>query len=113
MDLDPKPVPESVNPDRKHQYRDASPVVLRDQLNENWRQLRILSTAVTDRDKIIGDLHSSVKERDETIELLNGRLRYSKVKVALLYALVGGAAAKGAEVGILALGHFLAKVLLG
>jgi hypothetical protein len=103
MDLDPKPVPESTNPDRKNQYRDSSPAVLRDQLNENWRQLRILSAAVGDRDRIIASQHLSISERDTTIKLLNSRL---------LYALVGGAAAKGAEVGILALGHFLAKALL-
>jgi hypothetical protein len=54
----------------------------------------------------------SISERDTTIKLLNSRLSYSKIRVALLYALVGGAAAKGAEVGILALGHFLAKALL-
>jgi cell division protein FtsL len=112
MDLDPKPVPESTNPDRKNQYRDSSPAVLRDQLNENWRQLRILSAAVGDRDRIIASQHLSISERDTTIKLLNSRLSYSKIRVALLYALVGGAAAKGAEVGILALGHFLAKALL-
>jgi hypothetical protein len=102
----------SANPDRKNQYRDASPVVLRDQLNENWRQLRILSTAVADRDRTIGALHKSVEERDTTIGLLNGRLRYSKIRVALLYALVGGAAAKGAEVGALALVHAISKAVL-
>src|SRR5579863_10364886 len=100
------------NPDRSQQYRDASPQVLRDQLNENWKQLRILGTAVADRDRVIGTLHKSVEERDTTIGLLNGRLRYSKIRVALLYALVGGAAAKGAEVGALALVHLISKAVL-
>lgn len=98
-------------PDRSGQYQDASPKVLRDQLNENWKQLRILKAAVSDRDRQIDSLHTSVRERDTTIGLLNGRLRYSKVRVALLYALVGGAAAEGAKEGVLALLHWLARLL--
>jgi hypothetical protein len=101
----------SSNPDRKNQYRDATPAVLRDQLNENWRQLRIFKIAIDDRDRTIGGLHKSVEERDKTIKLLNGRLRYSKVRVALLYALVGGAAAEGAKEGVVALLHWLGRML--
>lgn len=101
----------STNPDRHTQYTDASPEKLRDQLNENWRQLRIFGVAIADRDRTIDSLHKSVAERDTTIQLLNGRLRLSKVRVALLYALVGGAAAKGSEALVMALLHWVPRIL--
>jgi hypothetical protein len=101
----------STNPDRHTQYTDASPEKLRDQLNENWRQLRIFGVAIADRDRAIDGLHKSVAERDTTIKLLNGRLRLAKVRVALLYALVGGIAAKGAEVSVMALLYWLPRIL--
>lgn len=101
----------SNDPDRSRQYRDASPEKLRDQLNENWRQLRVFAAAVADRDRVIDSMHKSVAKRDETIKLQNQRLRLNKIKVALLYSLVGGAAAKGAEAGIMALVHVIPRLL--
>lgn len=96
------------NPDRSSQYRDASPSKLLDQLNENWKQLRIFAAAIGDRDRTIDQLYSSLAERDKAIEALNGRLRYAKVRLVLLYSLIGGIAAKGAEVAVIALAkHFL------
>ena len=89
--------------DRSAQYQDASPSKLLDQLNENWRQLRLFGLAVADRDRAIDSLHKSIAERDKAISRLNSRLRFAKVRVALLYALVGGIAAKGAEELVFAL----------
>lgn len=96
------------NADRKSSYTDASPSKLRDQLNENWRQLRLFARAVGDRDRVIGELHKSIEARDQTIKLQNGLLALSKVKVKLLYGLVGGAAFKGVEaLAVAALHHFV------
>jgi gamma-glutamyl phosphate reductase len=105
----------SNDPDRSRQYRDASPEKLRDQLNENWKQLRVFAAAVADRDRVIDSMHKSLAERDKTIKLQNERSvaqeRVNKIKVALLYSLVGGAAAKGAEAGIMALVHVIPRLL--
>jgi hypothetical protein len=97
------------NPDRSKQYTDTNPATLLSQLNENWKRVRIVESAVADRDRIIDRLHGSVAERDTTIRLLNSRLRLSKVRVALLYALVGGAAAKGIEALVVALVHLFLR----
>jgi predicted RNase H-like nuclease (RuvC/YqgF family) len=86
------------NPDRSNQYTDASPTKLRDQLNENWKQLRIFARAVADRDRTINALQTSLEERDKVIKRLKGRLSFARVRIALLYALVGGIAAEGAKV---------------
>jgi hypothetical protein len=91
------------------QYQDESPAALLKQLNENWTKLRTFERAVGDRDRTIDRLHSSVAERDKAIRLLNSRLRFAKIRVALLYALVGGAAAKGIEALVVALTHLFLR----
>ena len=92
--------------DQARQYQDASPEVLLQQLNENWTKLRTFERAVADREIVIGGLHKSVEQRDVAIKKLNNLLRFSRVKVALMYALIGGAAAKGAEELVVTLAHF-------
>ena len=86
-----------LNPDRSTQYRDTDPEKLRDQLNENWRQLRLLRTAVADRDTIIGTLHESVRLRDQAVKALKTRVKITSKLWPLVYAAVGGACAKGLE----------------
>jgi len=86
------------NPDRSSQYTDATPAKLRDQLNENWKQLRIFGRTVADRDRVIDQLHTSLEERDIVIDRLKNRLRFAGVRIAVLYALVGGIAGEGAKV---------------
>lgn len=97
------------NPDRSSQYKDATPAKLLDQLNENWKQLRIFAAAIGDRDRTIDQLYGSLAQRDKAIDALNGRLRYAKVRLVLLYSLIGGVAAEGAKVLFIA----LAKHVLG
>jgi hypothetical protein len=96
-------VTDPVSLDRSSQYTDATPAKLLTQLNENWKQLRLLSAAVADRDKTIDGLYKSLDERDRAIELLNERLRYAKVRLALLYSVIGGIASKVLEVVVLIL----------
>jgi hypothetical protein len=96
------------NPDRSLQYRDTSPDALLNQLNENWKKLRLVERAVGDRDRVINELHGSIAERDKAITRLNTRLRFAKVKLILLYSLIGGIAAKGAEELVI----LIAKLLL-
>jgi predicted RNase H-like nuclease (RuvC/YqgF family) len=96
------------NPDRSLQYRDTSPTALLDQLNENWKKLRLVERAVGDRDRVIQQLQRSIAERDKAIKGLNTRLRFAKVKLILLYSLIGGVAAKGAEELVV----LIAKLLL-
>jgi hypothetical protein len=96
------------NPDRSLQYRDTSPDALLNQLNENWKKLRLVERAVGDRDRVIQQLQSSIAERDKAIKGLNTRLRFAKVKLILLYSLIGGVAAKGAEELVV----LIAKLLL-
>jgi hypothetical protein len=91
------------NPDRSKQYGDTSPAVVLKQLNDFATSVRIRERAVADRDRVIHDLHDSVAARDKAIKQLNDRLRYAKIRVVMLYALVGGIAAKGAEELIMAL----------
>lgn len=98
---------QNFNPDRSYQYRDASPAKLLDQLNENWKQLRTFKAAVDDRDRIISSLHESIAKRDESIKLVNKQLKLAKVRIALMYALLGGIGAKGAEAIVVALLPFL------
>lgn len=96
------------NPDRSSQYKDATPAKLLGQLNENWKQLRIFAAAIGGRDRTIDQLYRSLAERDKAVEALNGRLRYAKVRLVLLYSLIGGVAAKGVEVLVIVLAkHFL------
>ena len=97
--------PREKTADRSSQYTDTSPAQLLHQLNENWKKLRLLELAVADRDRVIdqlhgsiAELHDSVGERDETIKLLHARLRYARVRVILLYSLVGGIAGEGVHV---------------
>lgn len=85
------------NPDRSKQYTDASPVKLRDQLNENWRQLRLFKTALQDRDEVINTLHQSIRQRDEAIDGLHKRIALMNRIRPLVYAAIGGAVAKLAE----------------
>jgi hypothetical protein len=96
------------NPDRSQQYTDTSPAALLVQLNENWTKLRTVERAVGDRDRVINELHGSISERDTAIKRLNTRLRFAKVKLILLYSLIGGIAAKGAEELVI----LIAKLLL-
>jgi hypothetical protein len=88
------------------QYRNSSPDVLLRQLNELGTSVRTRDRAVADRDRVIHELHGSVAARDKAIKQLTDRLRYAKIRVALLYALIGGAAAKGVEALVVALAHF-------
>jgi hypothetical protein len=85
------------NPDRRESYRCADPVTLRDQLNENWRQLRLMGRALADRDAIIGKQHQSIRARDVTIAELQKRLKLSNRFWPLLYAMAGGAVAETAK----------------
>jgi hypothetical protein len=94
--------------DRSQQYTDATPERLRDQLNENWRQLRLMKTTVADRDIVIANQQASIAARDLTIKLQNDRNHYTKLKIALRYSVIGGVAAKLAEVAALAAFHYLA-----
>jgi|SRR5579862_397319 len=97
------------NPDRSSQYTDISVEKVREQLNENWKQLRLFARAVADRDRVIDELHGSIARRDEAIAERDKTIKtiklMSKVKVAVLYSLVGGAAAKGIEVFAMAMVH--------
>jgi hypothetical protein len=90
------------------QYKDQSPPALLKQLNENWTELRLVKRAIADRDRVIDELHSSIAQRDKAIKQLSSRLRFAKVRIVLLYSLIGGVAAKGAEELILALIKFFA-----
>jgi hypothetical protein len=95
------------NPDRSLQYHDASPGKLLFQLNENWKQLRLFKLAVADRDKMINRLHQSISEQEKATHDLENRLKYSRVKIALLYSIIGGASAKGVELFVLAVVRWL------
>lgn len=94
------------NPDRSKQYTDATPEKLRDQLNENWRQLRLFKSALSDRDRVIAELHGSISTRDEHIDSLNARLKLMNRVRPLLYAGLGGAVAKLGDFLITKLLHF-------
>jgi len=89
--------------------KDDSPAALLNHLNGLATSLRSRERAVADRDRIIHDLRKSIDDRDVLVERLTGRLRYAKIRVALLYAVVGGAAAKGAEELVIALVHLFIR----
>ncbi len=78
------------NPDRSEQYKDATPQKLLEQLNENWRQLRLFKTAIDDRDRNLDRLHHSISERDETIEGLQKALRLRNRLWPIVYSVLGG-----------------------
>ena len=92
------------NPDRsrdpKFRRENATTSALMDQLNEAWRQMRLLGRAVTDRDRIIDQLHQSIHEREATISALHKRLRLSNRARPFIYAAAGGACAKIAEIAV-------------
>lgn len=109
-------VSSDVNPDRSSQYQlvsetehgDSVEILvlnkatgrkqkLIDQLNENWRQLRLLRTAVADRDTIIGTLHESIRTRDQAVKALKTRVKISNKVWPLVYAAIGAICAKGLE----------------
>jgi hypothetical protein len=69
---------------------------------ENWRQEYMKRPT----EKLPGDLlHAcdELREQRREINTLRGQVLKSKIKNAVLMALVGGAAAKGIEVAVLAL----------
>jgi hypothetical protein len=92
--------------DQARQYVNASPDALLEQLNGLGTSVRVRDKIIADRELVIHELHGSIAARDKTIRLLNGKLKYTRVKLALLFALIGGAAAKGAEALVVALVHF-------
>jgi len=84
---DPKAtLPRTDGVDRSSQYRDASNSTLLAQLNANWMQLR-------------------TQQRD--IDTLRGQLRNSRIKNAVLMAVLGAAAAKGLEWAAIQIWHLL------
>jgi hypothetical protein len=85
------------NPDRSVQYKDTDPAKLRDQLNENWRQLRLLRTAVSDRDEVIGTLHGSIHRRDEVIAAQAKSIKLFNRARPLMYAAIGAVSAEVAK----------------
>jgi hypothetical protein len=87
-------------------YKNASPEVLRDQLNECWTQLRTFKRAVADRDRSIDQLTKSLAARDLIVARLRKRLKYARVRIALLYAIVGAAVAKTLELIVM---HWITK----
>ena len=89
------------NPDRSAYYQDSSPGSLLKHLNAAWKQIRTIEKAVGDRDKALDKLHHSISERDATIENLRTALRIHNRAWPLLYAILGGAAAKFGDMAIL------------
>jgi uncharacterized coiled-coil protein SlyX len=87
-------------------YQNASPVVLRDQLNECWTKLRAFERAVASRDRQIDELTKSLAARDLIVSRLQKRLTFARAKVAALYAIIGAAVAKTLELVVL---HWLMK----
>jgi predicted RNase H-like nuclease (RuvC/YqgF family) len=102
------------NPDRSNQYKvaeDSAQVTvvntktggrqkLIDQVNENWRQLRLFKTALSDRDRVIAELHQSIFKRDTMIGRLNQKLALMNRVRPLVYGCIGAAVAKLAELGV-------------
>ena len=83
--------------EQARQHGDTSPETLLRQLNENWTKLRLFERTVADRDRVIDGLHTSLAERDDVIDGLKKRLSFARVRVVLLYSLVGGIAAEGVK----------------
>jgi hypothetical protein len=102
------------NPDRSHHYKvtdDSAQVIvvntktgerqkLIDQLNENWRQLRLFKAALSDRDKVIAELHESIARRDKMIAAQNHKLALMNRLRPVAYACIGAAIGKISELGI-------------
>ena len=101
--------PRDDKPDRSTQYRETDPVKLRDQLNENWRQLRMLRAALADRDEVIATLHNSIAKRDDVIQAQAKSIKLRNRAWAVIYAGIGGAAASLATLG----GQAFVKLILG
>jgi hypothetical protein len=83
---------------------DADPQKLLDQLNENWRQLRLFKTAMADRDQVISELHNSIHQRDEAIKGLNKTIKLSNRIRPLVYAALGAAIPELIKLAIQGLG---------
>lgn len=92
------------NPDRSRHYKlkgDGSLVVVNtmtgneqslvEQVNENFRQMRLLKTALDDRDEVIGELHGSIKRRDEVIAAQEKKAKLFNRVRPFVYAFFGGA----------------------
>ena len=84
--------------DRSTQYMDTDPEKLRDQLNENWRQLRLFKAALQDRDEVINELHGSIRKRDQLISNQEKRIKLMNRLRPLIYAGIGSVVAKVADV---------------
>jgi hypothetical protein len=111
--------PKDDNPDRSQQYklkknspaavvvntRTGEEQLLVDQVNENWRQLRLFKAALSDRDEVISKLHESIRERDKLNKSLNTRLSLMNKVKPWLYGLFGGAAGKLGELLVIRLFH--------
>lgn len=92
------------NPDRKGQYKlDGSEIInlktgsrysVVDQLDENFRQIRLFRNALRDRDEVINELHSSIRRRDEVIAGQNSKLKLTNRLRPWIYGILGGAVAK-------------------
>src|SRR5580765_3392662 len=100
--------PRDVDPDRSFQYKlaeDSASVKvvnkstgkkeqLVDQLNENFKQVRLLRAALSDRDEVIATLHGSIAQRDKVIEQQAKSIKLRNRVRTLVYAVLGGASAK-------------------
>ena len=93
--------PRDEKPDRSAQYKQTNPAVLVDQLNENWRQLRLLRAAVSDRDEVIATLHGSIAERDKMIAAQETKMKLLNRVRPFVYATIGGAVTKMGELGFM------------
>ena len=88
------------NPDRSSQHTDTDPRILRDQLNENWRQLRLFKRALEDRDETISTLHEAITKEKEINAALVVKLKMANRLRPWIYGIIGGAVAKLADLGI-------------
>lgn len=91
------------NPDRSGQYKQRSDGMVEnvhfgtlqhpiDQLNEAFRQIRLMRTALRDRDEVIAELHGAIKKRDHLITELTTSIKLSNRARPFLFAFFGGAA---------------------
>ena len=97
------------DPDRKVFFTDTHPVTLRDQLNENWRQTRLIGRAITDRDQMIADMRDSIQKLRDVNTALQKRLKLASRIWPLIYAAVGGVGAQLAKLAVDYGVHRLAK----
>lgn len=108
------------NPDRSEHYKLEDPEDLTvintrtggrqkllDQVNENFRQMRLLKAALDDRNQVIAELHGSIKTRDELIASLETKIRLFNRVRPFVYAAIGSAitASTGILINFLVLGH--------